>query len=118
MIFYKICPLCQDLCDIATFDNSDVYGHCSSRHDYGFMYSFSTNGNQIIIELSISHKYYATLTLFGNVKRASIVLTNPDNSEKEISIDLNDSNLFNWSDFNLDILVSRIDKIFQMQAFA
>ncbi len=118
MIFHKICPLCQEVCNniFTEEDGSGSMGFCNSHSSSNFKYSFSTSvtSNSVVVELFVDNYY----VLVEKNKADSKVFFR-DNEVKNKQVILNEVPPFlNWNDFNLDYLVEKLNKLFAMQTFS
>lgn len=118
MIYYKICPLCQELCNNIYKEeiSNGLIGSCNKHKLSNFNYHFSTDNNSIIVELLLDN-YMILLCIKDPAKPNNKVFVKDLDTKKQVLLE-EIPRFINWNNFDLELVIQKIKKIFEMQPFA
>lgn len=119
MIYYKICPYCQELCDQIMKDEIGLMGACSSHnHPLDYKYSFGTISSQNVANIDLFIQDYHLFIKFDPSIKNPTIYSKIRNSLTNKVVNLQSLPFLDWQTFNYEKLSEKLDKIFDMQTFA
>jgi hypothetical protein len=108
VIYYSICPLCQNVCPSSSPEVGEKFGNCN-HPEYNFKYYYSCSGNSITFDILLDD-IYVMAEIVGKSKN-SFIRTDSGHLHLHGVIPVD------WSSFDLNLFVTKINKIVEMKSF-